>query len=318
MHRGARELLEETGYAGDPPDAARDDLAQSGLLAQRIATIVIRNARQIAEPAPDQTEELTVELVPVSEDPLAHQERRDRTRSLRGRPSLVARPIRRSRRAMITGRADDSARSGSRLAVWSPGDIARPQGEHGKRRSGVSDEMVLVGAQRAGEPPARGTLIRQAARPHRAAGMGPTPGYQPGGERRRKAPSHSHRLQPRDHWRFRRAVSSQRAMEGSSRRPLRCSSRSRAIVALRSVCGHQAFDTHRSPEQHDAMVETRRRVLREINPQPFHAFASRRSLRHIPRSHDPTAERSHDRTVIIVVLKGGQPHLSQSNPPSGF
>ena len=37
-----------------------------GLLAQRISTIIIRNAKQVAEPEPDQTEELTVELVPAS------------------------------------------------------------------------------------------------------------------------------------------------------------------------------------------------------------------------------------------------------------
>jgi 8-oxo-dGTP pyrophosphatase MutT (NUDIX family) len=63
---GARELLEETGYAGDPPELLGSIWPNPGLLAQRIWTIVIRNAMRIAEPAPDQTEELTVELVPVS------------------------------------------------------------------------------------------------------------------------------------------------------------------------------------------------------------------------------------------------------------
>ena len=63
---GARELLEETGYAGDSPMLLGTISPNPGFLAQRIATIVIRNARRIAEPAPDQTEELTVELVPVS------------------------------------------------------------------------------------------------------------------------------------------------------------------------------------------------------------------------------------------------------------
>jgi ADP-ribose pyrophosphatase len=63
---GARELLEETGYAGDPPVLLGTIAPNPGFLVQRIATIVIRNARRIAEPAPDQTEELTVELIPVS------------------------------------------------------------------------------------------------------------------------------------------------------------------------------------------------------------------------------------------------------------
>jgi ADP-ribose pyrophosphatase len=63
---GVRELLEETGYAGDPPELLGTLSPNPGLLAQRISTIVIRNAMRIAEPAPDQTEELTVELVPVS------------------------------------------------------------------------------------------------------------------------------------------------------------------------------------------------------------------------------------------------------------
>jgi ADP-ribose pyrophosphatase len=63
---GARELLEETGYAGDAPTLLGTISPNPGFLVQRIATIVIRNARQIAEPAPEETEELTIELVPVS------------------------------------------------------------------------------------------------------------------------------------------------------------------------------------------------------------------------------------------------------------
>ena len=63
---GVRELLEETGYAGDAPTLLGTISPNPGLLAQRIATIVVRNARRIAEPTPDQTEELTVELIPVA------------------------------------------------------------------------------------------------------------------------------------------------------------------------------------------------------------------------------------------------------------
>ena len=66
---GARELLEETGYAGDRPELLGTIWPNPGLLTQRITTIVIRNARRIAEPRPDQTEELTIELVPVSRVP---------------------------------------------------------------------------------------------------------------------------------------------------------------------------------------------------------------------------------------------------------
>jgi ADP-ribose pyrophosphatase len=63
---GARELLEETGYSGDRPELLGTISSNPGILAQRISTIIIRNATRIAEPALDQTEELTVELVPVS------------------------------------------------------------------------------------------------------------------------------------------------------------------------------------------------------------------------------------------------------------
>ena len=66
---GARELLEETGYAGDRPELLGTIWPNPGLLTQRISTIVVRNARRIAEPSPDQTEELTIELVPVSQIP---------------------------------------------------------------------------------------------------------------------------------------------------------------------------------------------------------------------------------------------------------
>jgi 8-oxo-dGTP pyrophosphatase MutT (NUDIX family) len=63
---GARELLEETGYAGDAPTLLGTISPSPGLLAQRVATIVIQNARRVAEPARDQTEEMTIELIPVS------------------------------------------------------------------------------------------------------------------------------------------------------------------------------------------------------------------------------------------------------------
>jgi hypothetical protein len=40
------------------------------LLSMRITTIIVRNARRIAEPHPDPSEELAVELVSVDEIPL--------------------------------------------------------------------------------------------------------------------------------------------------------------------------------------------------------------------------------------------------------
>jgi ADP-ribose pyrophosphatase len=66
---GARELLEETGYAGDPPELLGTLWSNPSLLTSRISTIVIRNARLVAEPAPDHHEELTIERVPAREIP---------------------------------------------------------------------------------------------------------------------------------------------------------------------------------------------------------------------------------------------------------
>ncbi len=66
---GARELLEETGYAGDPPEVLGVLRPNPALLSMRITTVVIRNARRVAEPHPDPSEELAVELVPVDSIP---------------------------------------------------------------------------------------------------------------------------------------------------------------------------------------------------------------------------------------------------------
>jgi len=62
---GARELLEETGFAGDLPRRLGLLWPNPALLSMRISTIVIPNARRIAEPHLDQSEELVVELAPV-------------------------------------------------------------------------------------------------------------------------------------------------------------------------------------------------------------------------------------------------------------
>jgi 8-oxo-dGTP pyrophosphatase MutT (NUDIX family) len=66
---GARELLEETGYAGEPADLLGTLWSNPSLLASRISTVVIRNARPIAEPDPDHHEELVVRRVPRTEIP---------------------------------------------------------------------------------------------------------------------------------------------------------------------------------------------------------------------------------------------------------
>ena len=71
---GARELLEETGYAGDPPVLLGTLWSNPSLLTSRISTIVIRNARLVAEPDPDQHEELTIDRVPAEEIPRMIQE----------------------------------------------------------------------------------------------------------------------------------------------------------------------------------------------------------------------------------------------------
>jgi len=66
---GARELLEETGYAGDPSQLIGTLWPNPALLSMRITTIVVRNARRIAESHPDQSEELAVELVAIGDIP---------------------------------------------------------------------------------------------------------------------------------------------------------------------------------------------------------------------------------------------------------
>jgi ADP-ribose pyrophosphatase len=66
---GARELLEETGYAGDSPVLLGTCWANPSLLTSRISTVLIRNARRVAEPKPDVEEEVHVELVPAGHVP---------------------------------------------------------------------------------------------------------------------------------------------------------------------------------------------------------------------------------------------------------
>jgi 8-oxo-dGTP pyrophosphatase MutT (NUDIX family) len=66
---GARELLEETGYAGDAAELLSTIWPNPALLSMRISTILIRNAQPTALPHLDPSEELTLELVGVHDIP---------------------------------------------------------------------------------------------------------------------------------------------------------------------------------------------------------------------------------------------------------
>ena len=64
---GARELKEETGYAGDPPRSLGTVWSNPSLLTSKITTILIENANPVAATAFDDHEELELVTVPDSE-----------------------------------------------------------------------------------------------------------------------------------------------------------------------------------------------------------------------------------------------------------
>jgi ADP-ribose pyrophosphatase len=66
---GARELLEETGYTGDPPVLLGAVWPNPALLTMRNFTILVRNVRRVAKPRPDPSEELAIERIPVRDIP---------------------------------------------------------------------------------------------------------------------------------------------------------------------------------------------------------------------------------------------------------
>jgi 8-oxo-dGTP pyrophosphatase MutT (NUDIX family) len=68
-HGGARELLEETGYAGDAPTTIGAVHPNPAFLSNRCHTVVIRNARLVAEQQLDSGEDIAVHLVPVADIP---------------------------------------------------------------------------------------------------------------------------------------------------------------------------------------------------------------------------------------------------------
>lgn len=66
---GPRELLEETGYAGDPPEILGTVWSNPAITTSRSTTILVRNARKIAEPDLDPSEELEIVLAPARDIP---------------------------------------------------------------------------------------------------------------------------------------------------------------------------------------------------------------------------------------------------------
>ena len=65
----ARELLEETGYAGEPAERIGSAYSNPSIMTSKISTVVIRNARRVCEPKLDAGEEVSVELHPAADVP---------------------------------------------------------------------------------------------------------------------------------------------------------------------------------------------------------------------------------------------------------
>jgi ADP-ribose pyrophosphatase len=65
----ARELIEETGYAGGPVVLIGSAWSNSSILTSRTYYVVIPDARPVAAPEPDDLEEVAVELVPARSVP---------------------------------------------------------------------------------------------------------------------------------------------------------------------------------------------------------------------------------------------------------
>jgi 8-oxo-dGTP pyrophosphatase MutT (NUDIX family) len=66
---GMRELLEETGYAGEPEQVLGTVWSNPSIMTSRTTYLVVTNARKVAEPRPDPGEELGLELVPAPRIP---------------------------------------------------------------------------------------------------------------------------------------------------------------------------------------------------------------------------------------------------------
>jgi 8-oxo-dGTP pyrophosphatase MutT (NUDIX family) len=64
---GPRELLEETGYAGQPSVILGPITPNPALLSMRITTILVQNAQPIATQHLDPDEEVSIELIPANQ-----------------------------------------------------------------------------------------------------------------------------------------------------------------------------------------------------------------------------------------------------------
>ena len=73
---GARELLEETGYAGSAPRWLGTVWTNPSLLSSRTTTILIEDARPVAATAFDDHEELTLDLIPEADVPAMFEDGR--------------------------------------------------------------------------------------------------------------------------------------------------------------------------------------------------------------------------------------------------
>ncbi len=69
IEAGVRELLEETGFVGEPRGVLGTVWSNPSIMTSRTVYIVVENARRVAAPRPDQNEEVVVELVPRSAIP---------------------------------------------------------------------------------------------------------------------------------------------------------------------------------------------------------------------------------------------------------
>lgn len=69
MTAAVRELLEETGFAGDPAVALGLVHPNPALMGNTCSTYLVTNARLVADPSPDEEEDIAVELVPLADIP---------------------------------------------------------------------------------------------------------------------------------------------------------------------------------------------------------------------------------------------------------
>lgn len=67
LETGARELREETGYAGEDVALLGTVHPNPAFLTNRCHTVLVRNARKVADPELDSGEDIAVRLVPLAE-----------------------------------------------------------------------------------------------------------------------------------------------------------------------------------------------------------------------------------------------------------